>query len=102
KKIAAEVGMENETDAEKVLFAFLAKYEGLKSEIDGQINHKDNTEEGGLKQFSVQLDEMKKEIENLRKEKAQEIVKHSQFEKDTLVKQALKEGKIIPLSAKEI
>lgn len=106
KQMAADVGTENESASARVLFAFLAEWLGLKSEIDGQITHKDNTEEGGLKQFAATfaatIDAMKQEIESLKNEKSEENKRHSKFERETLVRQAAKEGKIIPLSANEI
>jgi len=102
KKMAAEVGMESETDAEKVLFAFLAKYEGLKSEIKGQVTNKANTEDGGLKQFSAKFEALENEIKMLKNQKIEEVNKHTEFERQTLISQASREGKIIPLSANEI
>lgn len=102
KKMAAEVGMDGESDQEKVLFAFLAKYEGLKAEIEGQITHKSNTEDGGRKQFSADIDFLKKEVEELKKQKADNATRYDQTERDNLIRQAAREGKIVPLSADEV
>jgi len=102
KKMAVEVGMEGESDEQKVLFAFLAKYEGLKAEIDGQITKKENTEEGGLKQFSTKFEALENEIKMLKTHKVEVETKHNEFERQTLINQASKEGKIIPLSADQV
>jgi len=102
KKMAAEIGMESETDAQKVLDAFLAKYVGLRAEITGQITNKDNTVDGGMKQFSAKFEALESEIKILKNQKVEEQNKHSEFERSTLIAQASKEGKIIPLSANEI
>lgn len=105
KKMAAEIanetGMES-SDAERVLYAFLANIEGQLSEVKGQITHKENTEDGGLKQFSAKFEALEKQIESLKNEKNKEVERANDFERLTLVKNASKEGKIIPLSAEEI
>lgn len=92
KKMAAEVGMDGESDAAKVLFAFLAKYEGLQTELTDLINKKDNSDEGGLKQFSAKFSQMENEIKTLKADKASN-------EREFILKQAAKEGKVIALSA---
>lgn len=103
KKMAAEVGMDGESDQEKVLFAFLAKYEGLKAEVEGQITKKDNTEGGGVgKTFSADIDFLKKEIELLKNTKVEDTNKHDQTEREQLVRQAAREGKLVPLSADQV
>lgn len=110
RKMAAEIGMEDESDSSRVLFAFLAKYMGLQAEKDGQITHKGNTSNGGLegfedraagsenyetKPYSADISFLKKEIESLKNTKVED-------ERQQLVRQASREGKIIPLSADEI
>jgi hypothetical protein len=103
KKMAAEVGMDAATDTEaRILFAFLAKYQGLLTESAEQITKKDNTEEGGLKQFSAEISSMKQEITELKEQKAQENRQHAEYQRDQLIKQASKEGKIIPLSVESL
>jgi hypothetical protein len=67
KKMAAIAGIEGETDAEKVLNAFLAKYEGLVAEHSEQITKKENTEDGGLKQFNAKFEALETEIKALKK-----------------------------------
>ena len=66
KKMAAIAGIEGETDAEKVLFAFLAKYEGVVSEHREQITKKSNTEDGGLKQFAAKFEALENEVKTLK------------------------------------
>lgn len=100
-EIAEEHGMENSL-TEKVLYAFLAKYEGQLSEIKGQITHKENTNDGGLKQFSAKFEALEKEIASLKNEKKQEVAVATDFERKSLISQASKDGKVIPLSADEI
>jgi len=102
KKMAAEVGTENESDSARVLFAFLAEYLGLKPEIDGQLTTKENSEDYGLLQFSAKFDALKEEINQLKNEKSEELKRHEKFERDSLIKQATKEGKMITLSADSI
>lgn len=102
KKMAAAIGMDGETDAQKVLFAFLANWEGLKAEISQQLTRKDNTLDGGLKSFSATIELMKNEIEELKRTNKEEVSRHSKFERESLINQANKEGKHIPLSANEI
>ena len=107
KKMAAEVGMPSDGTSDsslvaRVLFAFLAKYEGLKGEVAGQINKKSNTEDGGLKQFSADIVAMKAEIDALKTQKAEDTKVYDQTEREQLVRQAGREGKLIPLSADEV
>jgi phage I-like protein len=107
KKMAAEVGMPSDGTSDsslvaRVMFAFLAKYEGLKGEVAGQINKKSNTEDGGLKQFSADIVAMKAEIDALKTQKAEDTKVYDQTEREQLVRQAGREGKLIPLSADEV
>ena len=101
KNMAEEIGLEKETDNAKVLFAFLAAYQGLKKESADLIVRKDNTNEGGLKQFSAEFNTLKNEIETLKKQKQQDEVRLQKFERDSILKKAISEGKNIPLSADE-
>ena len=109
KKMAAEVGVpvaDNATsDASlvaRVLFAFLAKYEGLKGEIAGQITNRANTDEGGMKQFSADIENLKKEIQSLKTQKVEDTTAHDSIEREQLVRQAAREGKLVPLSADQV
>ena len=103
RKMAAEVGMEGESDEAKVLFAFLAKYEGLKAEIAEQITKKENTEGGGVgKTFSADLDFLKKEVEALKTQKVEDTNRNDQSERESLIRQAAREGKLVPLSADQV
>jgi hypothetical protein len=103
KKMAAEVGMDGESDQAKVLFAFLAKYEGLKAEIAEQITKKENTEGGGVgKTFSADIEFLKKEIETLKTQKTVDTQQYDKAERTQLVRQAARDGKLIPLSADEV
>jgi phage I-like protein len=101
KKMAAEVGMDGESDQEKVLFAFLAKFEGLKAELAQQITKKGNTEEGGLKQFSAEINNLKQEIVSLKNQKAAEDKENDASQRAEIERLAAREGKVIPLSADE-
>ncbi len=100
-EMATETGLDNSV-TERILRAYLAKFEGQKPEIKGQITHKANTEDGGLKSFSVQLNALKTEIESIKNEKSQEVARANEYEKQILVQQASKEGKVLPLSANDI
>jgi phage I-like protein len=109
KKMAAEVGMpvaDNATSdsslVARVLFAFLAKYEGIKAEIAGQITNKANTDEGGMKQFSADMDAMKAEIKALKTQKVEDTTIHDNIEREQLIRQAAREGKLVPLSADQV
>jgi phage I-like protein len=102
KKMAAEVGMEDESDTQRVLEAFLAKYLGAMAEIKGQLTTKENTNEGGLKQFSAVLTELKNEIKALKADKAVQLKQQEEFERNTLIKEANKDGKILSLSANSL
>lgn len=95
KKMASEVGMEGESDAQRVLEAFLAKYEGLQSELTGLINKKANADEGGLKQFSVQIDALKNEVKTLT-----DVNKSN--ERKMILDQATRDGKVLTLSAERL
>jgi len=101
RKMAAEVGMDGESDQEKVLFAFLAKFEGLKAELAQQITKKGNTQEGGLKQFSAEIDTLKQEIVSLKNRKAAEDKENDASQRAEIERLAAREGKVIPLSADE-
>jgi len=74
----------------------------LEAEQPGQITKKENTEEGGLKQFSAELKSLKDELQAFKAEKIQTVAKASEFERKSLVEQASKEGKVLPLSAEDI
>ena len=103
KKMAAEVGMDGESDQEKVLFAFLAKYEGLKAEIAEQITKKENTEGGGVgKTFSADIEFLKKEVESLKTQKVADTKANDELERTNVVRAAARDGKLIPLSADEL
>jgi hypothetical protein len=110
KKMAAEAGVDLPQDGAvsdaslvaRVLFAFLAKYEGLKGELAGQITNKANTEEGGLKQFSADMAAMKAEIEALKTQKVEDTTVQDNIEREQLVRQAAREGKLVPLSADQV
>jgi phage I-like protein len=109
KKMAAEVGVpvaDNATSdsslVARVLFAFLAKYEGIKSEIAGQITNKANTDQGGMKQFSADMEFLKKEIQDLKTKKVEDTTIHDNLEREQLIRQAAREGKLVPLSADQV
>ena len=102
KEMAAIAGVDGETDQDKVLFAFLAVFKGLQEENKDLINTKDKSDEGGLKQFSADFNQLRKEVEALKAEKVADAVRYSQSEREALVKQASKEGKVIALSADTI
>lgn len=95
KKMSAIVGMDGETDAAKVLFAFLAKYEGLQTELSDLVNKKADADEGGLKQFSAKIGELENEIKSLKNQ-------NTSSERDFVIAQAKKDGKIIPFSADKL
>lgn len=99
KKMAAEVGLDGETDQEKVLFAFLAKYEGLVAEYSEQIVKKDNTNEGGLKGFSADMNNLLKEVADLKTKSENDQKEYEAKLRKTILETATKDGKVIALSA---
>jgi hypothetical protein len=101
-KMAAELGMDGGTDADRVLAAFLAKYIGLRAEFSQQITQKENTEEGGLKQFSTALTALEAKVKELESKNVEQLTVNTRLQRENLVKQATREGKIIPLSADAI
>lgn len=99
KTMAAEVGLEGETDEQKVLFAFLAKFLGVREMPSGLINRKDNTNEGGMKQFSADVAALQKEVLALKTQRESEAKSHAEFKRSELIRNALRDGKIVPFSA---
>lgn len=99
KAMASDLGMENESDAAKVIFAFLAKYLGEQTECPELINKKDNTDDGGLKQFNAEFVRLNKEIESLKKINMEQSIRNENSERELILSQATKQGKILPLSA---
>jgi hypothetical protein len=87
KTLAKKYGVE-----ERVLFAFLADYEGQNAEVSEQITKKDNTEEGGLKTFSAEISTLKNELAKLTADKAKS-------DRKSMIDAALRDGKVITLSA---
>lgn len=102
KEMAAIAGVDGETDQEKVLFAFLAAFKGLQTENQDLINKKSNTEEGGLKQFSADFAALRAEVSALKAQKEQADIRYNQTEREMLVQEASKAGKILPLSADDV
>lgn len=96
---AVDKNKESQTDSAKVLFAFLAEFLGQHPEFMEQITKKSNTEDGGLKQWSVKVDNIAKEVATFKAELSEKQVDN---ERQTLISQATKEGKVITLSANAI
>lgn len=90
--ISSELGMENSTLVERVLYAFLAKEGGLQAESSKQLTTKATTEDGGLKQFSAKVQDLENQVKTLISERDQQNAKFLEIEKNNLVEQAKKEG----------
>lgn len=101
KSMAADVNLplENDSDKERVLRVWMAKYQGPAGEQPELIVSKSNTADGGLKQFASEFETLKNEIKSLKEEKQTEAKRHAEFERNALIAQATKEGKVIPFSA---
>lgn len=102
KEMASLTGLEGETDQAKVLFAFLAAFKGMQEEAKGLINSKVKADDGGLKQFSAQIENLTNEIKILKTEKSAERKRFESSERESLVDAAVKEGKLVPFSADTI
>jgi phage I-like protein len=87
------------SDSERVLFALLAKFMGEHPEFMEQLIKKENTEQGGLSQWSAKVDTISHEIKTF---KAELNEKQIDNERQALILQATKEGKVISLSANAI
>jgi phage I-like protein len=98
KEMAALVKMEGESDTQKVLDAFLAKYKENNPEYPEQITKKDNSE---IRQFSAEFKSLQAEVEALKTKNAEDLKRHEKSERQTILLNASREGKIIPLSADE-
>ena len=86
---------EGETDSAKVLFAFLGEFMKAHPEFMEQLTKKSTTEEGGLKQWSAKVETIENEVKTF---KAEQIERQAQAEKQALIDQATREGKVVNLS----
>lgn len=104
KALAVDAGLIKDGDSktEEVLFAFLAEALGVMTEPSELINRKDNTEDGGLKQFTAKFEAMQKEIDALKTQNEKDIKENDKKIRDNMIKQASKDGKLINLSAKYV
>ena len=95
-KMATELNLPDASELEKRLKAWLAEWlgeDGVKSPITGDPKPA---------QFSAEVTELSNRIKTLEADRDAQIARFSAMEKDAIVSEATKNGKVVPFSADEI
>lgn len=95
-KMASELGLPDSAELEKRLKAWLAEWLGDKT-VPAPI-----TGDPKPAQFSADTTKLEERIKVLESDRAEQIARFSAMEKDTIVFEATKNGKVVPFSAEEI
>jgi hypothetical protein len=99
KAISPEkLGMKTDEEILEILKSLVAKWEGVDG-VDGPITNKENSK---FMEFSAKLNALETEIKAFSVFKNGELSRRDEIEKQEIVAQSTREGKVIPLSADSI
>jgi len=99
KKIAPEkLGMKTDAEVLEILKQLVAKWDGVDG-VQGPITNKENS---SVHEFSADIKSLQDKIAALEAKSQAEVTRHAETEKQEIVAQASREGKVIPLSAESI
>ena len=101
KQMAADLNLPNEAELEKRLRALLAKWLGADGEEvpEGPITNKANSTPA---QFSAEVKNLTDRLAVLENDRKEAIARYEAQEKQSIVSEATRNGKVVPFSAEEL